>query len=106
MPLAQVTSLVKELKATTESVGRNPNTLRIVSRGSFRVHATPQGKRRRPLWGTLEEIREDIDRYRNAGLTELFLDPNFGHADTVFDQDSNSVLQHVLEIMTSLSPTQ
>jgi alkanesulfonate monooxygenase SsuD/methylene tetrahydromethanopterin reductase-like flavin-dependent oxidoreductase (luciferase family) len=68
----------------------------VVSRGSFQVFDTPQGKDRRPLMGTLDEIREDIQRYADAGLTELFLEPNF--------QAGGPVLDDVLAHMEALAP--
>lgn len=68
-----------------------------MSRGSFHVHDRPQGTGRRPLWGTLEEIREDIDRYAAAGLTELFLEPNF--------QPGGASLERTLSHMRALAPT-
>ena len=77
VPLDEVRPLVKEIKAAAESAGRDPATLQIVCRGTLRPHDTPQGPNRRPLWGTLEEIREDVRRYAEAGLTELFLEANF-----------------------------
>ncbi|MFQ5899379.1 MAG: LLM class F420-dependent oxidoreductase [Candidatus Methylomirabilia bacterium] len=96
VPLAQVAPLVKEVKAAAEAVGRDPKTLHIVSRGTFQLHESPQGKDRRPLWGTLEEIRQDIGRYAEAGLTELFLEANF--------DPKGAALERVLEVMTALAP--
>src|SRR6266700_5458646 len=63
VPLQQVAPLVADIKAAAEKAERDPATLHIVSRGSFQLHASPQGKDRRPLWGTLGEIREDVNRY-------------------------------------------
>jgi hypothetical protein len=60
------------------------------------VHDTPQGKDRRPLWGTIDEMREDIGRYADAGLTELFLEGNFTPADGRLDQ--------ALDVMAHLAP--
>jgi probable F420-dependent oxidoreductase len=77
VPLARVAPLVKEIKDAARAAGRDPASLQIVSRGSFVLHDAPQGKDRRPLWGTLDEIREDVARYAEAGLTELFLEGNF-----------------------------
>ena len=78
-----------------EASGRNPNTLHIISRGVFQIFESPQGKDRRPLWGTLGEIREDIERYAEAGLTELFLEANL---------DPNMTVERVLEVMIALAP--
>src|SRR5262245_12198159 len=77
VPLERVAPVVSELHRAAREIGRDPATLRVVSRGSYQVTAEAQGQGRRPLWGTLAEIREDIRRYADAGLTELFLEPNF-----------------------------
>ena len=77
VPLDRVAPLVKEIRAAAEKAGRDPSRLHVVSRGTFMLHDAPQGKDRRPLWGTLDEIRDDVARYADAGLTELFLEGNF-----------------------------
>src|SRR5215216_868815 len=63
-------------RAAAEEAGRDPASLRIVCRGTLRVFDSSQGADRRPLFGTLDEIRADLERYAAAGLTELFLDAN------------------------------
>jgi len=96
VPLGQVAPLVKEIKAAAEAGRRDPATLQIVSRGSFQLHATPKGPDRRPLWGSLAEIRQDVERYAEAGLTELFLEANF---------DPRGVtLEGALEVLEALAP--
>lgn len=96
VPFADVVPLVRALAVQAAAAGRDPQTLQIVCRGSFHVHATPQGRDRRPLWGTLEEIREDIERYAEAGLTELFLEANF--------QPGGGEIGRVLDAMEALAP--
>jgi alkanesulfonate monooxygenase SsuD/methylene tetrahydromethanopterin reductase-like flavin-dependent oxidoreductase (luciferase family) len=91
-----VAPLVKELRAAAAAAGRDPATLHVVSRGSFHVHDRPQGPSRRPLWGSLDEIREDIRRYAEAGLTELFLEANF--------QPGGADLDRALAHMEALAP--
>lgn len=96
VPLAQVAPVVAELREAAVAANRDPATLQVVGRGSFYVHTSPQGPDRRPLWGTLDEIREDITRYAEAGLTELFLEPNF--------QPGGPRLDQVLAHMEALAP--
>jgi probable F420-dependent oxidoreductase len=96
VPLQQVAPLVAEIKAAAQKAGRDPRALQIVSRGSFQLHASPLGKDRRPLWGTIEEIREDVTRYDAAGLTELFLEANFDPRGPSLDR--------TLEVMEALAP--
>src|SRR5262245_8695686 len=96
VPLDRVAPVVAELRQAALAIGRDPATLQIVSRGSYHVTAEAQGQGRRPLWGTLAEIREDIRRYADAGLTELFLEPNF--------QPGGAALERTLGHMEALAP--
>jgi hypothetical protein len=86
---------VQQYRDEAVAIGRDPKTLHIVSRGTFKLHEAAQGPGRRPLWGTLDEIREDIRRYADAGLTELFLEANF---------DQSLTPQRLLDVMTELAP--
>jgi probable F420-dependent oxidoreductase len=96
VPLDRVAPVVAELRQAAAAIGRDPATLHVVSRGAYQVHDRPQGPARRPLWGSLEEIREDIGRYAAAGLTELFLEPNF--------QPGGAALDRTLAHMEALAP--
>ncbi|HET7876836.1 MAG TPA: LLM class F420-dependent oxidoreductase [Methylomirabilota bacterium] len=96
MPLADVAPVVKAVKEAARAAGRDPASLHIVCRGSFSLRATPLGKERRPLWGTLGEIREDVRRYAEEGLTELFLDGNF--------DPQGATMERALEVMEALAP--
>ena len=104
VPLAAVVPLVQELQRAAEAAGRDPATLRIVSRGVYRVDDVPQGGERRPLWGTLAQVRGDIEQYAAAGLTELFLDPNIDPAGTVVDAEPGVGLERTLDVMAALAP--
>ncbi len=76
VPFDRVAPLVRELRVAAERAGRDPARLQVVCRGTFRPFDTPQGPDRRPLCGSLDEIRDDIRRYAELGLTELFLEAN------------------------------
>jgi probable F420-dependent oxidoreductase len=95
VPLDGIAALVAEVRSAASAAGRDPATVEVVCRGSFRVHATPQGPARRALWGTLDEIRADVARYAAAGVTELFLEANF---------DPDIDLDRALESMEALAP--
>ncbi|MBI2320929.1 MAG: TIGR03619 family F420-dependent LLM class oxidoreductase [Chloroflexi bacterium] len=102
-PLSRVAPLFGELRVAAEAAGRDPAELRVVSRGAYRVFDTPQGADRRPLWGTLDEIREDIARYAEAGITELFLDANFD-GGVALDPDGDRALERTLGVLRALAP--
>jgi probable F420-dependent oxidoreductase len=96
MPLDRVAPLVRELRMAAERAGRDPGRLPVVCRGTFHPFDTPQGPSRRPLFGSLDEIREDVRRYAELGLTELFLEANVTlHGWPV---------ERTLEIMAALAP--
>ena len=95
-PMAQVVPLVREVREAAAAAGRDPGRLHIVCRGTFVVHDRPQGADRRPLFGTIDEIREDIARYAEAGLTELFLEGNFSPRGARLDE--------ALRVMEALAP--
>lgn len=103
LPLPRVAPLFHELRAAAEAAGRDPAALRVVCRGAYRVFDRPQGPDRRPLWGTLDEIREDIARYAEAGITELFLDANFDDR-IALDPDPQGALERTLDVLRALSP--
>ena len=96
VPLDRVIPVVRELHAAAVEAGKDPKRLHVVSRGSYQVFDTAQGKDRRPLWGSLGEIRDDIARYADAGLTELFLEPNF--------QPQPAEINRVLGHLEALAP--
>src|SRR5207244_7246374 len=77
VPFADIAAILRQLAEAAASVGRDPASLAVVCRGSFQVHETSQGRGRRARWGTLPEIRDDIRRYADLGVSELFLDANF-----------------------------
>ena len=89
--MAAVTPLVREVREAASAFGKDPNALHIVCRGSYRVHDTPRARTAGRCGSTIDEIREDIGRYADAGLTQLFLEGNFapggGRLDEALDVD-------------------
>jgi probable F420-dependent oxidoreductase len=97
VPFDRMAPLLAELADAARSVGKDPAGLEIVCRGSYAVIDAPQGgSGRRPLWGTLDEIRDDIRRYAALGVTELFLEANF--------QPGGADVERVLREMDALAP--
>jgi probable F420-dependent oxidoreductase len=96
IPLADMATAVKRVRTAAEQAGRDPGTFPIVCRGAFNMTEAPLGAGRRALWGSAQEIRDDIRRYADAGVTELFLDANF--------QPGGAVLDRVLQQMEGLAP--
>jgi probable F420-dependent oxidoreductase len=105
VPLAQVTPLVEELRRAAKDAGRDPASVRVVSRGSVRLLDEPHGDGdRRPMWGTLDQIQGDIARYQDAGLDELFVELNFDPTIAHPDADPNRSLATALTVLETLAP--
>lgn len=104
VPLNQVRPLIERLERAAEAAGRQSDQLELVSRGSVRIFDTPQGDNRRPLFGTLDEIRTDIESYRSAGLTELFLELNFDPSFAAVQSDPAKALERALWLLEELAP--
>jgi probable F420-dependent oxidoreductase len=96
VPLADIAGVVAGVRRAATEAGRDPSALRIVCRGSFNVTAERLGDGRRALWGTIDQIREDARRYEDAGVTELFFEPNF--------QPGGGALDRALGAMEALAP--
>jgi probable F420-dependent oxidoreductase len=96
IPLGDLAKLVARVRAAARDAGRDPATFPIVCRGAYRLTPSPLGSGRRTLHGCAEEIRDDVRRYGEAGVGELFLDPNF--------QPSGGDIGTVLAHMEALAP--
>jgi probable F420-dependent oxidoreductase len=96
IPLADLARVVGRVHDAARTAHRAPESLAIVCRGAYNVTPAAQGPGRRPLWGSVDEIRQDIGRYEANGVTHLFLDPNF--------QPQGAALEAVLAQMEALAP--
>ena len=96
IPLAELTATVARVRAAAAAAGRDPARFPIVCRGSFNLTPEPLGGDRRALWGTAAQIREDLARYAAAGVTQIFLEPNF--------QPGGTSLERAMTQMEALAP--
>jgi hypothetical protein len=105
VPLAQVAPLFDQLRRAAQEAGRDPASMRVVSRGSVRLlDGAHPGDDRRPLWGTLDQVAGDIARYQEAGLDELFVELNFDPAIAAPDVDPDRSLATALTVLEALAP--
>src|SRR5438128_1840892 len=88
--------IVTRVREHAEGAGRDPARVIVASRGSFRVTSTPQGQHRSVFCGSLQHIRDDVRRYEDAGVSEVFLDPSF--------QFPECSITDVLHQMEALAP--
>jgi probable F420-dependent oxidoreductase len=79
--LDEVRSAVAGVREAAERAGRARDTVRCVVRGVAALRdETITAADRRPLYGTIEQMRADLERYAECGVDEVFLDLNFDPA--------------------------
>ncbi|MFN8148526.1 MAG: TIGR03619 family F420-dependent LLM class oxidoreductase [Candidatus Nanopelagicales bacterium] len=102
-----VTTIGEQVDLITGSAaeaGRDPSALRFVVRGVVRLTDEPtQGEARIPLQGTASQIRGDLDRLEEQGITEVFLDLNWDDS-TVGAADPAAARANADRVLDQLAP--
>jgi probable F420-dependent oxidoreductase len=105
IPLVELAPVIERLRTAAREAGRDPDSMPIVARGAVNLRDQPTGLGRRPLFGSLDELREDVDRYREVGLTELFLDLNFDERVAAPGADPDGALELARGLLAALAPS-
>jgi probable F420-dependent oxidoreductase len=101
--LTTIGSSIAVVADAARAAGRDPSTLRFVCRGAVRVR--PPGRAgRRPLSGSYDEIRGDLEVLAAQGVTEVFLDLNFDPEVGSVDADPAASMHRAHELLTELAP--
>jgi probable F420-dependent oxidoreductase len=107
--LANIAADVAVVRGAAERAGRDPDRLRIVSRGVVRYDPTgvgtpdAEGGRIR-LSGSAEQIREDAAWLAEQGVTDLFYDLNWDPRIGDPTADKAAALDRAQEIIRALAP--
>jgi probable F420-dependent oxidoreductase len=104
LPLAELAVVIERLRAAAREAGRDPDGVPVVARGAVSLRDQPAGPGRRPLFGSLDEVREDVERYRELGLTELFLDLNFDERVAAPGAEPDAALGLARRLLAALAP--
>jgi probable F420-dependent oxidoreductase len=102
--LSTIGSSIAVVRDAATAAGRDAEALRFVCRGVVRVRPAGQDQRR-PLSGSLEEIRGDLAVIANQGVTELFVDLNFDREIGSPDADPDVSTRRAHEVLDALAPT-
>jgi len=92
------------VKAAAAWAGRDPQALRFVCRGVVRVRDGAAQAGRRPLTGSYEQIRADLDVLSAQGVTEVFADLNFDPEISGLSVDPGRALARATEVLDALAP--
>ncbi|MGH9103668.1 MAG: TIGR03619 family F420-dependent LLM class oxidoreductase [Acidimicrobiales bacterium] len=105
---ADVTTIARSvgrLRELASEQGKDPSSVRAVTRGVVRLRgdgwSSPQ---RRALEGPLEAVAADIHRFAEAGVDELFLDPNFDVEVGNPGADPEASTEDALRLLEAVAP--
>jgi probable F420-dependent oxidoreductase len=104
--LTAIATAVGTVRGAAAEAGRDPAAVRIVVRGVLQLGEDVRGPDggRRPLTGAAEQIRDDLGRLHEAGVTEVFLDLNFVPRVGSPDVDPVGADAHAHEVLEPFAP--
>jgi probable F420-dependent oxidoreductase len=97
--LSRIDESIAVIRRAAQDAGRDPDELRFVCRGVVKV-----GAPRAPLAGSLDEIRGDLVRLAEKGVTETFVDLNFDPTIGSPDADAAVSMRRADETLEALAP--
>ncbi len=82
--------------------------MRFIVRGVVRLtsetRAESSESERRPLQGSVDEIRSDLDLLAAQGVTEVFLDLNWDPKTVSDDVSSEAAMENAERVLVALAP--
>ncbi len=76
-PVETLEEQIAIVKRLADEAGRGSASMQFPLRVYLRITSEPLDERRLPLTGTLHQIKEDVPRLEEAGVTELVMETNF-----------------------------
>jgi hypothetical protein len=65
------------IRQMAKEAGRDPSTLELIVRANMNITEKPLGKDRHIFAGSLDQIKEDTQRCREIGASEVHFEPGF-----------------------------
>jgi alkanesulfonate monooxygenase SsuD/methylene tetrahydromethanopterin reductase-like flavin-dependent oxidoreductase (luciferase family) len=93
------------IKQAAEAAGRDPEALRFIVRAVIKLTGQPDDRpERRPLHGSLSQVRGDLTDLYAQGLTEVFIDLNFDPNVGSPDADAGRALDYAHRTLRDFAP--
>ena len=94
---------ISRVRAAAGEAGRDPDELRFISRGVVRIGEPITGERR-PLSGSPDQVRSDLQGLAEQGVTEVFYDLNWDPQIGSPDVEPERAMARAEEILLALKP--
>ncbi|MFN0070441.1 MAG: LLM class F420-dependent oxidoreductase [Chloroflexota bacterium] len=75
IPLTGIAQMAQGLRQAASEAGRDPASLEIIVLGHVGLTDSPQGEGRPNFFGSVDEIRADMEEARQLGASEVILSP-------------------------------
>ncbi|MFL6164467.1 MAG: LLM class flavin-dependent oxidoreductase [Jatrophihabitantaceae bacterium] len=93
------------IKRAAEEAGRDPDALRFIVRAVLRSTELPDDRPdRRPLQGSVDQVRADLEDLHRQGVTEAFIDLNFDPSVGSPDADPARSMARAREVLEAFAP--
>ena len=83
VPIDAMAQMMEGIRGMAQEAGRDSSVLKLVVRANVQVTPQTQGDQRQPFYGSLDEIKSDIQATRDIGADELFIDPGLSGITSV-----------------------
>jgi probable F420-dependent oxidoreductase len=103
--LTSIGTSIELVRSAARDAGRDPAALRFVVRGVVQVRSDEPGERK-PLQGSVDQIRADLAAIERQGVTEVFLDPNYDPLVVGPDTDPAQALRRAEQLLEDFAPGQ
>ncbi|MDQ6876001.1 MAG: TIGR03619 family F420-dependent LLM class oxidoreductase [Actinomycetota bacterium] len=103
--LATIGVSIEVVRAAARDAGRDAGALRFVVRGVVQV-GPAQAEGRRPLHGSVEQIRADLAALQDQGVTEVFLDANYDPRIVGPDAEPIAALDCAERLLLDFAPSE
>jgi probable F420-dependent oxidoreductase len=77
IPVDGMREMYQGLRSMAQEAGRSPDEVELIVRANFTVTDQPLGNGRYIFYGSLDEIKSDVEAVREMGAAEIFFDPSF-----------------------------
>lgn len=101
--LSRIGESIALVRSSAQQAGRDPAALRFIVRGVTLVRAEG-AEDRKPLQGTVAQIKDDLAAVEGQGVTEVFLDLNFDPLVVGSGTDPAQAMQHAEKVLSSFAP--
>ena len=81
VPLTAMGTMMEQVRAAARTAGRDPQCLELPIFADGEIVERSPGSDRPDFVGTLDEIREDVSRARELGVTEIIFMPGYASGD-------------------------